>query len=77
MRGRGVSAIHGGRPAELRATPTGQCGAGESWAPQEGHAAGKLLSSNWGSEPLIPEEEDPTPPVLMDPTHRGVSSALP
>lgn len=77
MRGRGVSAIHGGRPAELPATPTGQCGAGESWAPQEGHAAGKLLSSNWGSEPLIPEEEDPTPPVLMDPTHRGVSSAQP
>lgn len=48
----------------------------ESRAPQEGHAAGKLLSSNWGSEPLIPEEEDPTP-VLMDPTHRGVSSAQP
>ena len=59
---RGVSAIHGGRPAELRATPTGQCGAGESWAPQEDHAGGQLLSSNWGSEPLIPEEEDPTFP---------------
>lgn len=66
-----MSAVHGGRPAELRATPTGQCGAGESWAPLEGHAAVQLLSSNWGSEPSIPEEEDPTSVHPHGPDARG------
>ena len=69
--GHGVSAVHGGRPAELRATPTGQCGAGESWAPLEGHVAVQLLSSNWGSEPSIPEEEDPTSVHPHGPDARG------
>ena len=33
--------------------------------------------SNWGSEPLIPEEEDALSPLLMDPTHGGMSSVPP
>lgn len=30
--------------------------------PQEGHTARQSPGSNWGSEPLIPEEEDPPSP---------------